>query len=174
MKELTIAQLSRLIEFKRQRLRDLLAVRQVTDYNFVNVRMSNVYDLTRMLEMAIKKQNNKEVKKAEFRGFFNVEIPTEMKADCKAFIRNDEEIALLIEEALSSGYKITVTKDVKNDSLQATMQCNNASDPNAGLCMSAYSPHWYNSIAVLMWKHFKMLNKSWEAYDKETPRDDFG
>lgn len=170
----SVAEISRTVEKKRRLVRHSLQARHVHASYHVNVRLNNLYDWTRRLDMAVKSKAKEAPKKAEFRGFFNCEIPTDAKADCKAFIRQDEEIALLIEEAVASGYKLTVVKDGRTDGYQASMQCNDAKSVNAGLCMTAYAAHWYDALAVLMWKHFVFLGKTWEESEKEVPREDFG
>jgi hypothetical protein len=166
-----LGKLSRSLDRKRRRLRDLLHDRHVTEFWHVNVRMATIYDTTRMIEMAIKKAKTDAPKKAEFVGFYNYEMTVEAKAECKAWIRNEIEVSLAIENAIASGYSVKVNLDGRKDAYQATMQCNNPSDKNAGLCMSAYAKHWYDAIAVLMFKHEMCLGRVWT--DKEpTPLDE--
>jgi hypothetical protein len=121
----------------------------------------------------IKKDNKKELVKPDFRGFVNVEIPSELKQDCKSWIREDEIVALEIEEAIASLYKINLTKNVQNDSIIASMQCNDADSPNAGWVLSAHAAHWYDALAVLVWKHRVLLNTNWKAFE-EKAADDIG
>jgi len=167
---MSLSEISFHLNKKRERLRDLLHDRHITSYAFVNVRMSNVYDWSWRMATKIKQANKKEKKKAEFRGFFNVELNAEQKAEAKVYIRNDENVAIEIENALASGYKITVSKDGRTDGYQASLQCNDAESENAGLCMSAYANHWYSALGVLMFKHNVVLNKHWEQYEA-SPED---
>lgn len=166
-----VAFLSVALERKRQRLRDLLWSRHTTDVGHVQVRISTIYDTTRMLKMAIAKDKKEAAKKAEFKGFFNFEMSAEEKSDCKTWIRQDHEVALAIEDALACGYSIKVGKDGRKGGYQATMQANDPKDPNAGLCMSAYAKHWYDTMAVLMYKHQQCLLKVWKQ-SEETPTDE--
>jgi hypothetical protein len=89
-------------------------------------------------------------------------------------MHDDAEIALLIEEAVASQYKLTITKDGRSDGYQATMQAHDPKDVNAGLCMSAFAKHWYDALAVLMFKHFKVLHKEWERGDGASEMETFG
>lgn len=165
--------ISRSLERKHQRLRALLHDRHVAMFWHVNVRLATIYDTTRMMEMAIKKPNKETQEKAKFIGFFNYEMTAEQKADCKPWIRQDEEVALAIENAIASGYSVKVNLDGRKDAYQATMQANNPKDPNAGYCMSAYAKHWYDAIAVLMFKHEICLQRRWDDVDPVPTDEDF-
>lgn len=153
---------------------DMLQARQAIDCSKVDVRLSHIYDLTRMLEMAIKKGKQEAPKKAEFRGFFNYSLNDEQKADCKTWIRKEEEVAIGIQDSIASGYKVSVGLDSKGVGYQASMQCNNVKDANAGLCLSAYANNWYDALAVLMFKHIVILEKTWEENEQPQDLEDFG
>lgn len=169
-----LADLSYWLTDRRGKLRALLHDRHSTTYAHVNVRLSNVYDYTRMLTMAIKGKKGDTPKKADFRGFFNFEMDPEQKGNCKEWIRNEEEVALSIEQAIASGYSVKITLDTNKAGYQATMQANDAKDVNAGLCMSAYAKHWYDALAVLMFKHFVLLSCKWEEQEQASNTEDFG
>jgi hypothetical protein len=119
----------------------------------------------------IKQENGKALGKPDFRGFFNCEIPSELKDECRGFIREDEQVSLLIEEAVAGLYKISFTRNDKSGSVVASMQCNDPSSANAGLVMSAHAAHWYDAIAVLMWKHFIHLKQKWDEPDVSAEMD---
>lgn len=174
MKEVSVHEASTVLERRRRRLRDLLSARHTSNYNLVNVRLSNVYDWTVILIMAIKKNGKDAVKKAEFKGFFNYEMNSDEKAACKAWVRNEEVVAIEIEDAIASLYKFTLTKDVRSDGYQATMQAHDPKDPNAGLCMSAYAKHWYDALGVLLFKHTQLLKKDWSSVEASPDTEDFG
>lgn len=171
MSEPTAYDVSRWLEYKRQKLRDLYKARHQVDYWLVNVRLSMVYDFTEMLKMAIKKNKKDATKKADFRGFFNYEMTPEAKTECKNWIREDELVALEIEQAIASGYSVKITMDNNNAGYQATMQANDPKDVNAGLCMSGYAKHWYDALAVVIFKHAVLLKYRWED-SEETPSDE--
>lgn len=168
------ALVSRILAKKRKHLFDLLAARHVASYNLVNVRLCNVHDWTVRLDMAIKRKKPETAKKAEFKGFFNFEMDVEQKAECKAWIRNDEEVAIAISDAVASQYKLTISMDSRSGGYQATMQAYDPKDVNAGLCMSAYAKHWYDALGVLMYKHVIILGKDWNAAEETVPEEDFG
>lgn len=161
------------IQMKRESVRDALTMRHSIATHHANARLENLYDWTTRMAAKIKADNGKKLDKPKFIGFFNCEIPANKKDDCKAFIRSEEEVALLIEQYIASGYKLSVAVNEQNGAIQATMTCNDPKSKNAGYAMSAYAPHWYNAIAVLMWKHHVLLGGVWERMD-EGDTSDFG
>lgn len=169
-----IARVSMTLQRRKRDLRRLLEQPEITPYILAHVRMSNVYDCTWSLKMAINKAKGKETKKAEFKGFFNFEMTQEMKDECRQWISSDENIGIELENALASGYKFTLSKDVRNDGYQATMQSNDPSDVNAGLCMSAFGKHWYQACGVVLFKHVVLLQKKWEDTKPKIADDDIG
>lgn len=121
--------------------------------------------------MAAKKKSKEEFIEAKFVGFFNVDIPSDMRDECKVFIREDEQVTLHLEEALASHYKFSLKRNEKNDTVIASMQCMDSDSPNAGLVMSAYAKHWYEALGVVLWKHFFLCKQVWDKpkadYDTE-------
>lgn len=171
--DIRLNDLSREVAHRRKGLRVALQERHKTSLGQAQVRLSNLYDWTARMARKIKQENGKQLVKPDFRGFFNTEIPLERKGECKAFIREDEQVAVLIEEAVAALYKISFSRNEKNDSIVAAMQCNDSNSPNAGLVMSAHAAHWYDAVAVLVWKHFVLLEQKWKEPDL-APDDDFG
>lgn len=160
--ELALYKMAEQIRLKRVLMRDALAMRHRVSVAHAHIRLENLYDWTDRMASKIKQINEKKQEKPKFLGFFNCEIVSERKDECKVFIRNEEEVGLLIEQAIASSYKISLAVNEQNGSIQASMTCNDAKSKNAGLSMSAYAPHWYNALAVLMWKHFIYLGGVWQ------------
>jgi len=159
---LSLYRMSLVINKKRRRLRETLHDRHLISLHEATVQLDNLYDWSTRMANKVKSLNDKKTEKPKFLGFFNCEIASERKDECKVFIRNEEEVGLLIEQAIASEYKLSLALNVQNGSVQASMTCNDAKSKNAGLSMSAYAPHWYNALAVLMWKHYIYLGGIWE------------
>lgn len=170
----SMAKLSWELDFKRRRLRELLAHRDSIPYHLVEVRLWHCELLTwRLWEMA-KKEQKKDAVRAEFIGFFNLELDAQQKTDCKEWLQNDEQIGIEIEQAIASGYKFTISKDGRTDGYQATIQQVIKGEPNAGYCMSAFAKHWYLALGVLMYKHAVVLKYVWNAKEPLKNSEDFG
>ena len=156
---------------KKRLLREGIQQRHVINQWMFGSRMDLVYYLTWELKMAVKGKAKEEYVEAKFTGFFNVEIPTDEKDKCKQFIREDEQVGLHLEEALASGYKFSLKRNEKTDTVIASMQCMDAKSPNAGLVMSAYAKHWYEAIGVVLWKHFFLCKQQWEKPEVDFDTD---
>ena len=161
------------VAHRRRGVRLAIKERHKTPEGLAYIRLANLWDWTNRLMTKKQQLLGKEHKEAQFKGFFNYELDNDQKAACKAFMREDEEIMLLIEEAIASGYKITVALNPKNGSLTASMQQKWSGEANAGMCMTAHAKHWYDAVAVLVFKHYKVLQGRWEK--ESVPEDeDFG
>lgn len=160
--KLSLAEISTTLSKKRALVAEALQQRHVTKYTHAEIRLQNVADWTYRLMSKIRKEKGKETVKAEFKGFFNYEFTAEQKEACKVFIRNDEEVSILIQDALASGYKFSMNYNARNDNYQVSMQCMDASLSNAGLVMSAFAKHWYDALAVLVYKHYIALETVWQ------------
>lgn len=171
--DVSLYRMAETIRKKRRDVHDALNMRHRVSTAHANSRLENLYDWTVRMATKIKQMNGKKAEKPKFIGFFNCEIESERKDECKVFIRNEEEVGLLIEQAIASSYKISLAVNEQNGSIQASMTCNDPKSKNAGLSMSAYAPHWYNALAVLVWKHFIYLGGVWEK-PEIGDNEDFG
>lgn len=152
-----------LLRKRRWQVSTSIKLRHVVSHNQMNVRLDNLYNAQERLKMAVPKKSNKTDDKPDFKGFINIDIPQDRKIECRKFIQQQEECTLLVEQAIASGYKLSMTKNNKTDSHIASMQCNDAKSKNAGYVLSAHASHWYDALAVLMWKHFIFLEQNWHV-----------
>lgn len=118
-------------------------------------------------EMAkrIAKEKGKEKSKADFKGFANVELSVEEKAEMKEWIRNVEAVQVELDEMAASGYKCTFQKSEATGGYQATAFCMDAKSPNAGYILSAFAPHWYDALCALAYKHAIKCEGVWPVED---------
>lgn len=119
----------------------------------------------RTWEMAknIKKANKKELKKAEFKGFVNIELNTDEKAEMREWIKDTEAVQIEIDEILASHYKLSVAKSEATGSYIASAFCQDGGSVNAGLLMTAHAPHWWDAIACLAYKHAIKCEGVWDT-----------
>lgn len=109
----------------------------------------------------------KEVKKAEFKGFANIELTLEQKGEMREWIRDVEAVQVELDEMLASLYKVTVMKSEATGGYQATAFCTDAGSANAGYILSAFAPHWYDAMACLAFKHAVVCEGVWPIGDGE-------
>lgn len=122
----------------------------------------------RSWEMAKKaaEARGKEKKKAEFKGFCNIELTLEEKAEMKEWIRSQEDVAVELDELAASGYKLTVQRSEAMGSYQATAFCTDNELANAGYILSAFAPHWWDALACLAYKHAVKCEGIWPLKDE--------
>lgn len=132
------------------------------------VSVTKIHEGTWEMAKRVKEANKKEMKKAEFRGFANVELNAEEKAEMRQWILETEAVQVELDEMLASLYKVSVQKSEALGSYQATAFCMDGKSVNAGLILSAYAPHWWDAIACLAYKHAVKCEGVWDTdADKE-------
>jgi predicted TIM-barrel fold metal-dependent hydrolase len=141
-------------------------------FNF-NKWLSFIHEETLVMAKNVKQANKKELKKAEFAGFANVELNAEEKAEMRQWILETEIVQVELDEMLASLYKLSVQKSEALGSYQATAFCTDAKSPNAGLILSAYAPHWWDAMACLAYKHAVKCEGIW-GKDADNEPDAWG
>jgi len=127
----------------------------------VNIPFNSIQNVRETMVKKISESKKIEYKKAEFKGFANIELDSEEKGEMREYIKDTEEIQLEIENAVAEGYKFTFQKSEATGGYQATMFCTDAKNPNGGYILSAFAPHWFDAIACLMFKHIVKCEKVW-------------
>jgi len=150
-----------------KRLRERLQQRHVISSAWVNSVLASAADWRHIAMAKSKQQGGKEYEKAAFKGFFNYDLKSDEKDEAKAFLKQDEEIALSIENAISSGFKLSVAANKANGTVIATMTAQDPALPQAGYSLSAHARHWYDALGVLMFKHYKVLGQKWHPKELE-------
>lgn len=106
-------------------------------------------------------------KKSEFKGFANIELDLEQKAEMKEWIRDPENFMVELDEMAASGYKMGYQKSEATGGYQATAFCQDPESPNAGYILSAFAPHWYDALACVAYKHAIVCEGVWPLKDEQ-------
>lgn len=122
---------------------------------------------------AVKKHNKKELKKAEFVGFANVELNVDEKAEMREWIKDVDAVQVELDEMIASLYKISIIKSEATGSYQATAFAQDAKSVNAGLILSAHAPHWWDALCCLAYKHAVKCEGVWGS-DTDAEADLWG
>lgn len=161
---------ARRVDKSRQRMRKLLSgFRDLSNIALVQSSLIELHVNTERLRRNIMASKKVSSEKAEFKGFANVELTIEQKDAMRVWIREEEEVALAIENLIASGHKITVVHNEANGAYQASAFCTYLKSKNAGMILSAFAPHWYDAIACLCFKHYVVCNGG--IWKPDTPQD---
>lgn len=158
---------------RTDRVRTGLQARHLFTVNRMDVLLANAHDWRNILAAKSKQQKDDNFQRAAFKGFFNYDLTADEKALAKEFLKNDAEIALSIENAISAGFKLSVSANKANDTIIASMTAVDSTLPQAGFTMSAHARHWYDALGVLMFKHYKVLGQKWNPSEVQAT-DDIG
>jgi len=106
-------------------------------------------------------------KKAEFKGFANVELTVEQKSEMKEWIARNDDVMVELDEMAASGYKMGYVRSEATGGYQATAFCQDGESPNAGYILSAFAPHWFDALACVAYKHAIVCEGVWPMKDDQ-------
>lgn len=132
-----------------------------------------VYNLRSVMFAMAKTASTSRNGKTDFKGFVNYVLTAEDKELYQKWEADDHDLWLLLATDIQGGYKLTVGYNSQNDTFNATYMCNDPDDKNAGYCLSAFAPDWYNAVKSLVFKHNEILQCVWPI-DGKTVGNNWG
>lgn len=109
-----------------------------------------------------------------FKGFINLKLNEAQKEMFGAWDVEDDDVWLLLSQLATEGYKFSNFYNQQNSTYTSMFTCNDKSSANAGYVLTAYSPNWYQSIRVLLFKHEVVLQRNWSSAGEVQKLDDWG
>lgn len=101
--------------------------------------------------------------KVPWKGYVSCELNAERKKQFREQAPHPEEFEMNILECLSPGYKLSFSVDTYHDCIQVSWFCGATGDPNAGWCLTARGATVQACFAVLMFKHYVILEGDWSS-----------
>ena len=98
--------------------------------------------------------------------FVNVNLSDEQKAFVKGNLPSVVEVLDKIEDLLADNYKLTVSFDDTTDCYAAYLIGKDNQVTNAGLMLSAYAPVLMGVFAMLLYKHYTVLQEDWTGHTR--------
>lgn len=136
----------------------------------INDALTRLKNTIRKVQYKMPKKTTKNKEKYEWKGYVNVNIPTEAIPDVELFISDEKEVFQSIVTALSQLNTMKVYYDDKQDSFKCTLMSYEPDSPNYGHAMSGYGSDWYTAVAVTLYKHFTICNCDWSIQAITTGR----
>lgn len=103
-----------------------------------------------------------------WRGFVDVKLTSEEKDAYVAWDIHDDDLWLLLVDAITAGHKLSVTFNKQNDQFVASFTGQTDTGKNEGYTLSAYAKTWYDAVRVLCFKHNVLLEGNWSAASERT------
>jgi len=99
-----------------------------------------------------RKQDKASQGKVEFQGFFEVFLDEDAVDDLKELIKEGIHLAVILEEFVSEGMKISIIDADGNGSVMCSVYCARQGDPDAGWGFSS----WSNDVSkAILAAHYK-------------------
>lgn len=115
----------------------------------------------------------RESKDVAWQGFVDVKLTSEEKENYMAWDVHDEDLWVLLVDAIGCGHKLSVTYNKQNDQFVASFTGQTGTEGNEGYTLSAYGKVWYDAVRVLCYKHAVLLDCDW-LRAKERVSDNIG
>jgi len=170
----SLFELSRSLALERKDLDDCIALRTQKEVTYIAQKtLPRLAEISYIMATKVAREKKKEKKKADFKGFANVELNAEEKAEMREWIKNVENVQVEIDEMAASGYKCTFQKSEATGGYQATAFCMDSESPNGGYILSAFAPHWWDALCCLVYKHAVHCEGVWPI-DASEAKDVWG
>jgi hypothetical protein len=126
--------------------------------------------LERKQKAAEKRAANKPVK-VEWKGFVNCDLTADHKADLEGYDTETEfPLREGLEELAADGYKVSFSKDFKNNCEMAIMYDQNPQSDFAGYALVGRGSSVWDAWCALMYRHIVILSDGWNVEPKQTSR----
>jgi hypothetical protein len=108
-----------------------------------------------------------------WRGFVECKLTEVEKETYGQWDVHDDDLFVLLSDAVASGHKLSITFNKQNDQFVASFTGNEGTGKHEGYTLSAYASDWYNALRVLLFKHSVLLDARWETA-AERPTESIG
>lgn len=108
-------------------------------------------------------KDTKPKKKFKWQGYVNVSVPSALYGDVEKLIKDEKSVFFKYNEALVNRYSFKFYFDVEREDFKCVMTCNNPDDANFGYAMSAFAGDWFQSLAVVLYKHYEICETDWQS-----------
>lgn len=113
----------------------------------------------------------KDDRQIQWRGFIECKFTDSEKDLFTQWDVHDNDLFLLLSEAVSAGHKLSISFNKQNETYVASFTGNEGTDKHEGYTLSAYAGDWYIAVRALLFKHCVLLGSEWSsATERPTER----
>lgn len=116
---------------------------------------------------------NKSQTQNTWKGFIECKMTDLEKQNFAEWDVHDNDLFLLLSEAVSAGHKLSMTFNKQNDQFVCSFTGNDGTGKHEGFTLSGYAGDWYISLRVLLYKHCVLLESDW-TLAKDRPTEGIG
>jgi hypothetical protein len=110
-------------------------------------------------------------RQSNWRGFVDVKMTDEEKQLFAQWDVHDNDLFLLMSEAVAAGHKLSISFNKQNDTFVCSFTGNDGTGKHEGYTLTAYAGDWYIAVRALVFKHAVLLNSDWTvAADRPSER----
>lgn len=105
-----------------------------------------------------------------WKGYVNINIPSDMIPDAENYIRDQNQVQQHIVTALSEQMTIKLYHDEKSDAYKVVLMDYNPESPNYGHAMSSFGSDWFVALSTALFKHYVLSDRDWNYAGTSTSR----
>lgn len=110
-------------------------------------------------------------RQSTWKGFVDVKMSEQEKELFSAWEVHDDDLFVLLADAVAHGHKMSLTFNKQNDTFVASFTGNEGTKDHEGYTLSAYAGDWYLAVRALLFKHTVLLDLNWKnASDRPSER----
>lgn len=79
-----------------------------------------------------------------------------------------------LSNMFAAGYRISLSHNVQNDAIIASVTCKDDDSVNAGCTFTSFAGDWFTALKIAAYKHFVVTQENWIGVAGKTDRPMFG
>jgi len=103
-----------------------------------------------------------------FKGFIQHSLVAEERQAYDSWVTTYADFWDDCERIADSGYKLSCSWDNYNNTMQASLTCNNEKLPDFGWVLVARAPDVFNALNLLLFKHLVLLGGDWSEFHERS------
>ena len=112
-----------------------------------------------------KKSEPQETKHPDWqKTFVECNLDKAAKEATKTYIADTDRLWGVFEQFLLDGYAVKLSYDARSDAIGAYSTHSDPKHPSYPYCLTARAPDVMSAIGVLLYKHYVMLDASWQNH----------
>jgi len=128
--------------------------------------------LTEMNEVAQKK--TKEQKRVTDVQWVNYKLTNAEIEQFQAWDAPEDDVRAILMEFMNDGYRLTFAYDAFNKAVMCSVVCQDKDSPNFGKGYSTFARDWDKLVALVVFKHVAIFNRTWPEVEARASGAEFG
>lgn len=108
------------------------------------------------------------------KGFVNLHLTEKQIEHAFSTFKDEAKVYAAWGNEMANGYRFTFSLDAKTGAIICSINCKDASSENYGWLLSSFSPSWFESLIISLYKHLVVLEAVWGNMETQPSSSKYG